>query len=145
MGWGGGLVDPGPETIFLITSVNYFWRHHFLRQVILVKLKILYILMQWSKWVIIWNSFLYCKIIISFSELYAVICFLCSLQTHWVVSISSIPNRLKKTSTFLWWRHQMIILYSRLFPYFQWCVYTKFHVKGTKNFLTYSIFFHRFY
>ena len=42
--------------LFLVISVNYSWRYHFLTKVILVKLKILYILMQWSKWFIFWNK-----------------------------------------------------------------------------------------
>ena len=59
---------------FLVISVNYCWRYHFSTKVILVKKKILYILMQWSK-LIIYNIFLYCKIIISFLELFSATCF----------------------------------------------------------------------
>ena len=49
------------KIFFLVISVSYCWLHHFLTKVVLVKLKILYILMQWSKWFIFWNFFLYCK------------------------------------------------------------------------------------
>ena len=75
------------QKLFLVISVNYCWLHHFLIKVIVVKLKILYILMQWSKWFIFWNIFLYCKIIISFLELLSATCFLCILQTQLVFGI----------------------------------------------------------
>ena len=76
------------QNIFLskFQSINYCWSHHFLTKATLVKLKILYILMQWSKWFICWNVFLYCnsKIIISLLELFSAACFLCILQTQLV-------------------------------------------------------------
>ena len=53
-------------------------------KVILVKLKILYILMQCSKWFIFWNIYLYCKIIICFLKLFWATCFLLILQTQLV-------------------------------------------------------------
>ena len=84
------------QNFFLVVSVNYCWRHHFLTKVILAKLKILYILMQWSKWFIFWNIFLYCKIIISFLELFSVTCFLFILQTQLTRRNTSIPKKLKK-------------------------------------------------
>ena len=68
------------KIFFLVISVNFCWRHHFLTKVILVKLKILYIFMQWPKWFIFWKKFLYCKVIISFLELFSATCFLCILQ-----------------------------------------------------------------
>ena len=71
------------QKVFLVISVYYYWRHHFLTKVILVKLKILYILTQWSKWFIFWNIFLYCKII-SFLELFSLNRFLRILQTQLV-------------------------------------------------------------
>ena len=66
----------------------------FLTNVILVKLKILCILMQWSKWFIFWNVFI--LQIISFLELFSAICFLCILQTHLTRRNTSIPKKLKK-------------------------------------------------
>ena len=65
----------------LVISVSYCWLHHFLTNAILAKLKIFYILMQWSKWFTFWNIFLYSKIIISFLELFSATWFLCILQT----------------------------------------------------------------
>ena len=70
-------------------------RHHFLTRVIPVKWKILYILMQWSKWFIFWNILLYCKIIISFLELFSATCFLCILKTHLTKRNTSIPKKVK--------------------------------------------------
>ena len=52
--------------------------------------------MQWSKWFIFWNIFLYCKIIISFLELFSTTCFLCILQTQLARRNTSIPKKLKK-------------------------------------------------
>ena len=49
------------QIFFLVISVNHCWRHHFFAKVILVKLKVLYILMQWSKWFIFWNVFYIAK------------------------------------------------------------------------------------
>ena len=72
------------KNFFSAILVNYSWRHHYLAKVILVKLKILYILMQWSKWFIFWNICLYCKIVISFLELFSAICFLYILQMQLV-------------------------------------------------------------
>ena len=43
-----------------------------------------WILVQWSTWFIFWNIFSYCKIIISFLELFPATCFLCILQTQLV-------------------------------------------------------------
>ena len=42
------------------------------------------------------NIFLYCKIIISFSELFPATCFLCILQTQLTRRNTSIPTKLKK-------------------------------------------------
>ena len=70
------------QKFFSVISVNYCLRHHFLIKVILVELKILYTLIQWSKRFIFWNIFLYCKIINSFIELFLVTCFLCIFQTQ---------------------------------------------------------------
>ena len=81
---------------FLVISVDYCCCHHFSTKVILVKLKILNILMQWLKWFIFPNMFLYCKIIISFSELLPATSFLCILQTHFTRRNTSIPTKLKK-------------------------------------------------
>ena len=81
--------------IFLVILVNYCWRRHFLTKAILVKLKILCILMQWSKWFIFWNTFLYCKIIISFLELFSATCFLCILHAQLTRRTASIPKKLK--------------------------------------------------
>ena len=53
-------------------------------KVIIVKSKILYILMQWSKWGFFWNIFLYYEIIINFLELFSASRFLCILQTELV-------------------------------------------------------------
>ena len=61
------------KIFFLVVWVNYCWSHHFLTKVILVKLKILFILMQLSK---------YCKIIISFLELFSATGFLWILKTQ---------------------------------------------------------------
>ena len=72
------------QMFFLVISLNCCWRHRCLAKVIFVKLKILYILMQWSKWFISWNIFLYCKIIFSFSELFSATYFLCILQMQLV-------------------------------------------------------------
>ena len=70
---------------FQVHAVNYCWSHHFLTKVILGKLKILYILMQWLKRFIFWNIFLeHCKIIISYLELFLATYFLCILQTQLV-------------------------------------------------------------
>ena len=100
VGWcGGGLVDPRPQTFwcnFLLTyriglKFPYFpkmylgkfcqsFSQFFLTKVILVKLKILYILMERSKCFVFFNIFLYCKIIISFLGLFSATCFLCILQ-----------------------------------------------------------------
>ena len=43
-----------------------------------------------------WNIFLYCKIIISFLELFSVTCFLCILQSQLTRRNTSIPKKLKK-------------------------------------------------
>ena len=80
----------------LVISVNYCWRHQFLTKLILVKLKILYVLMQWSTWLTFWNIILYCKIIINFLELFSATCFLCILETHLTRRNTSIPKSLKK-------------------------------------------------
>ena len=119
--------------LFLVISVNYCWRHHFLTKVILVKLKILYIFMPWSKWFTFWNIFLYCKIIISFLKLFSTTCFLCTFQTHLTIKNKSIPKKLKKPLS--WWRDQMMIkvtfvnFLSRHIPYCQYSICTKFHIK----------------
>ena len=84
------------QKYFLVISVNYCWRDHFLTNIILVKLKIQYILMQWLKWFIFCNIFLYCKIIINFLELFSATCFLCILETHLTRRNTSIPKSLKK-------------------------------------------------
>ena len=55
--------------------------------------------MQWSKWFIFWNTFLYCKIIISFLELFSATCFLCILQTQLTRRNTSIPKKLKHIIT----------------------------------------------
>ena len=73
------------QKFFLIISANYCWRHYFLAKLILVKLKILYILMQWLKWSIFWNIFLYCKIAFSFLQLFLVNYFLYILQTQLLI------------------------------------------------------------
>ena len=65
---------------FLVISVNFCWRQHFVTKVILVKFKILSVFMQCPKWFVFWNIFLYCKVIISFLELFSPPCFLCVLQ-----------------------------------------------------------------
>ena len=52
--------------------------------------------MQWSKWFIFWNIFLYCKIIISFLELFSATCFLCILKTHLTKRNTSVPKKVKK-------------------------------------------------
>ena len=76
---------------------NFFQLFHsIIAKVILVKLKILYILIQWLKWFVFWNIFLYCKIIISFLELFSVTCFLFILQTQLTRRNTSIPKKLKK-------------------------------------------------
>ena len=64
--------------------------------VVIERKKNLYILMQWSKWFIFWNIFLYCKIIISFLELFVATCFLCILQTQLTRRNTSFPKKLKK-------------------------------------------------
>ena len=84
------------QNFFLVISVNYCWHYHFLTKVILVKLKILYILMQWSKCLLLGIFFFYCKIIIIFSELFSVTCFLCILQTQLKRRNTWIPKKLKK-------------------------------------------------
>ena len=56
-----------------------------------MKLKILYILPQWSKWFIFWNIFLYYKII-SFLELFSFNRFLHILLTQLVFCFFSILN-----------------------------------------------------
>ena len=43
----------------------------------------IFILMQWTKWFIFWNIFLYCKII-NFLQLFLATCCLCILQTQLV-------------------------------------------------------------
>ena len=80
----------------LVISVSYCWRHQLLTKLILVKLKILYVLVQWSAWFIFWNIILYCKIIINFLELFSATCFLCILETHLTRRNTSIPKSLKK-------------------------------------------------
>ena len=70
------------KIFFLVIPVNYDWRHYFIKKVILVKLKIPYLLMLWSKWSIIWSVFFYCKIIIRFLELFLANCFLCIFETQ---------------------------------------------------------------
>ena len=52
--------------------------------------------MQWLKWFIFWNIFLYCKIITSFLELFSATCFLCILKTHLTKRNTSIPKKVKK-------------------------------------------------
>ena len=85
------------------------------------------------------NMFLYCKIVISFLELFAVTCFLCILQTSKQEKIHQFQQNVKNVNIWLlWWRHQMMIkvtfvnFLSRLIPYCQYS--TKFHVKWTKIF-----------
>ena len=101
----------------LVISVTYCWRHHFSTKVILVKLKMISILMQWSQWFIFWNILLYCKIIINFLELR------------------------------IWWRHQMmkkvifVNFLSRLVPCCQYSICTKYFCKMDKNVLRCSIIF----
>ena len=81
------------------------------------------------------NMFLYCKIIISFSELFLVTCFLCILQTHLTRRNTSIPTKLKKMPTHdfqMMTKVTFVNFLSRLSPYCQYS--TKFHVKWTKIF-----------
>ena len=131
---------------FLVISVNYCFFHHFSTKVILVKLKILNILMQWSKCCFFFlNMFFYCKIVISFLELFPVTCFLCILQTSKQEKIHQFQQNVKNVNIWLlWWRHQMMIkvtfvnFLSRLIPYCQYS--TKFHVKWTKIFWDTCVF-----
>ena len=52
--------------------------------------------MQWWKWFIFLNMFLYCKIIISFLELFPATFFLSILQNQLARRNTSIPTKLKK-------------------------------------------------
>ena len=92
--------------------------------------------MQSLKWFIFCNIFLYCKIIISFLELFSVNCFLRILQTQYF-GISSTPKKLKKR------QHMAFMMtssnddksfLSRLISYCQCSICTKFHVKWTNIF-----------
>ena len=137
------------QNISLAISVNYCWRYHLLTKVIFVKLEILYILMQWSKWFSFWNFFLYCKIIISVLELFSANCFLYILQTQLGRRNTSIPKKLKKPQhmTFMMMSsnddksdiYQFFFL--RLIPYCQYSICTNFHVKWTKKFWDTAYFF----
>ena len=125
-------------------------RHHFLTRVIPVKWKILYILMQWSKWFIFWNIFLCCKIIISFLELFSATCFLCILKTHLTKRNTSIPKKVKKRQhmTFMMMSSNgdkvtfvnfLINTYSILSIHYMY----KISCKMDKNLPRYSMFSHR--
>ena len=81
---------------FLVISVNYCCCHQFSTKILLLKLKILNIWMQLSKWFIFLNMLFYCKLIISFLELFPATCFLCILQTQLTRRNASIPTKLKK-------------------------------------------------
>ena len=70
--------------LYFFISVNCCWRHLLLTKVILVKLKILSILKQWSKQFNFWNIFSQSKIIISLLELLLSHLFLCILGTHFI-------------------------------------------------------------
>ena len=138
------------QKLFLVIWANYCWRHHFLAKVILVKLKILYILMQWLKcFCFFWNIFLYCKKIMSFLELSSTTFFMCILQTQSTRRNTSITKKLKKMSThdfhddvIKWWQKWHISIFlSRLIPYCQYSICTKFHVKWTENFWNTACFF----
>ena len=123
------------QKLFLVIWANYCWRRHFLAKVILVKLKILYILMQWLKWFFcFWNIFLYCKRIMTFLELSSTTFFMCILQTESTRRNTSITKKLKKMSThdfhddvIKWWQKWHISIFlSRLIPYCQYSICTKF-------------------
>ena len=95
-----------------------------------------------------WNMFFYCKIVISFLELFPVTCFLCILQTSKQEKIHQFQQNVKNVNIWLlWWRHQMMIkvtfvnFLSRLIPYCQNSICTKFHVKWTKIFWDTACFF----
>ena len=115
-----------------------------------MKLKIKYVLMQWCEWYISWNVSLYCKIIISFLELFSVTCFLCILLTQLTTRNTSVPKKhhIKRSShefhddviTWLQKWHLPIFL-PRLTPYCQYSIWTKFHVKWTQIFWDTSCFF----
>ena len=96
--------------------------------------------MQWSKWFIFLNMFFYCKLIISFLELFPATCFLCILQTHQFL------QNLKNVNAWLsWWRHQMttkvtfVIFFMKTYSILS--VQYKISCKMDKNALRY-MFFH---
>ena len=119
----------------------------FLTNVILVKLKILCILMQWSKWFIFWNVFI--LQIISFLELFSAICFLCILQTHLTRRNTSIPKKLKKRklTTFMMassndGKSDIYQFFIQTYPILLIQYMYKISCKMDRNFLRYSMFFH---
>ena len=86
--------------------------------------------------------FLYCKIIISFSELFLVTCFLCILQTHLTRRNTSISTKLKKYQhmTFKWWQKWHLSIFF-IKTYSILSIQYKISCKMDKNFLIY-MFFH---
>ena len=111
-----------------------------------MKLKFVYILMQWSKWFIFWNIFLHYKIIISFLELFSVTSLPCILKTQLTRRNTLIPKNLKNVNTWLsWWRHHICqFFYQDLFHIALSIQYMyKKSYKMDKKFLRYSMLFHR--
>ena len=115
-----------------------------------MKLKIKYVLMQWCEWYISWNVSLYCKIIISFLELFSVTCFLCILLTQLTTRNTSVPKKhhikghhmnFMMTSSRDYKSDICQFFLPRLTPYCQYSIWTKFHVKWTQIFWDTSCFF----
>ena len=97
--------------------------------------------MKWPKWFIFWNIFLYCKIIISFLELFVARCFLCVLRTQLTRRNTSFPKKLKKRQhmTFkVTFANFFIKTYSILSIHYL----SKVSCKMDKDFLRYIKLFH---
>ena len=105
--------------------------------------------MQCSTWFIFWNIILYCKIIITFLELFSATCFLYILETNLTRRNTSIPKSLKKR------QHMTFILTSsnddrsgicqffiKTYSILSMQYMYKISCKMDKYFLRYSMFFH---
>ena len=68
---------------------------------------------HWSKRFIFWNIFLYCKIIVSFLEIFSATCFLCILQTQLVFWYC-----------FLFWIYFSLCMQVMMYNYSLWYIFT---------------------